>query len=481
MLDEIKSLENISICLEPDSGERARISHDIEQFAETFLQSLQDRKAYIFSKENGAGLTDFMPKEEARSTESILSVLDNQLLGSGLNPASGGHLGYIPGGGIPVAASGDYLAAITNRYATVFYASPGAVRMENLLIRWICSIVGYSENSLGYLSSGGSMANLAAVVAARDAKNITPKNIEHSVIYLTAQAHHCIDKALRIAGLATCIRHFVPMNDRFQMDAAALASLIEKDKKDNLNPWLIIASAGTTDVGAIDPLDSIADIAETNHAWYHVDAAYGGFFLLSDKVKSKMKGISRADSIVMDPHKGLFIPYGSGALLVKNKDNLSRSFYYHANYMQDAVDPNDEVSPAEISPELSRHFRGLRIWLPLQLHGIKPFRAGLEEKMLLTQYFYQEIKKLHFETGPVPELSVMIYRFIPQKIKSNIVAVNTFNESLLTSVLEDGRVFISSTTIDGIYWLRLAVLSFRTHLKHVQILLEILKERTSGL
>lgn len=481
MLDEIKRLENISIRLESDPGKRAKISQDIAQFAESFLQSLQDRKAYVFSKENGAGLADFMPQEEARSTESILSVLDKQLLESGLNPASGGHLGYIPGGGIPAAASGDYLAAITNRYATVFYASPGAVRMENLLIRWMCRMVGYPKNSLGYLSSGGSMANLAAVVAARDAKNITPKNIEHSVIYLTTQAHHCIDKALRIAGLATCIRHFVPMNDHFQMDAAALASLIEKDKKDNLNPWLIIASAGTTDVGAIDPLDSIADIAEANHIWYHVDAAYGGFFLLSDKVKSKMKGISRADSIVMDPHKGLFMPYGSGALLVKNKNDLSRSFYYQANYMQDAIDPNDEISPAEISPELSRHFRGLRLWLPLQLYGIKPFRAGLEEKMLLAQYFYKEIIKFNFETGPEPALSVMIYRFVPEKIKNNTAAVNTFNESLLTSVLEDGRVFISSTTIDGIYWLRLAVLSFRTHLKHIQILLEILREKTSGL
>lgn len=481
MLDEIKRLENISIRLESDPGKRAKISQDIAQFAESFLQSLQDRKAYVFSKENGAGLADFMPQEEARSTESILSVLDKQLLESGLNPASGGHLGYIPGGGIPAAASGDYLAAITNRYATVFYASPGAVRMENLLIRWMCRMVGYPKNSLGYLSSGGSMANLAAVVAARDAKNITPKNIEHSVIYLTTQAHHCIDKALRIAGLATCIRHFVPMNDHFQMDAAALASLIEKDKKDNLNPWLIIASAGTTDVGAIDPLDSIADIAEANHIWYHVDAAYGGFFLLSDKVKSKMNGISRADSIVMDPHKGLFMPYGSGALLVKNKNDLSRSFYYQANYMQDAIDPNDEISPAEISPELSRHFRGLRLWLPLQLYGIKPFRAGLEEKMLLAQYFYKEIIKFNFETGPEPALSVMIYRYVPAKIMNNTAAVNTFNESLLTSVLEDGRVFISSTTIDGIYWLRLAVLSFRTHLKHIQILLEILREKTSGL
>lgn len=476
MLKKIKALEKKARSLEFTTAESQTTTHAVTEYAHTFLQTLADRKAYQKEEENKFLHDDFLPQEEGHSLKQILSLLENQLDTPGLNPSSGGHLGYIPSGGIYAAALGDYLAAVTNRYATVFYVSPGAVRMENMLVKWMCGLVGYPEQSLGYLSSGGSMANLSAIVAARDAKEITSKNVTRSVIYYTHQAHHCVIKAIRITGLSEGIQREIPMNENFQMDADALKNQIEKDIKEGLNPGLVVAAAGTTDVGAIDPLEAIAAIAEKYHLWYHVDAAYGGFFLLTPSGRQKLKGISKADSIVMDPHKGLFLPYGTGALLVKNKQNLFRSFHFKANYMQDADEPDDQISPSDISPELSRHFRGLRLWLPLQLHGLKPFRAALEEKLLLTQYFYKEIKKLGFETGPEPELSVMIYRYVPEELKNDPVAINDFNRSLLKAVLDDGRLFISSTTLNGHFWLRLAVLSFRTHLEHIQLLLKILKE-----
>ena len=175
----------------------------------------------------------------------------------------------------------------------------------------------------------------------------------------------------------------------------------------------------------------------------------------------------------MDPHKGLFLPYGSGALLVRDKQKLFDAFWYQANYMQDALNGAEELSPADISPELTKHFRGLRLWLPLKLVGVAPYRAGLEEKLLLARYFHEKIQTIDgFEVGAYPDLSVVTYRYIPKRGNAD-----DFNERLVKAVQIDGRVFISSTMLDGKFTLRLAVLSFRTHLATIDLLLEILKEK----
>lgn len=482
MLEEIKTLEKSARLLEPSGLRRSGAARAVMRYAESFLESLENGPAYVPTDDPGPGFTaDPFPGEEGVSISRALSVLKKRLDATGLNPASGGHLGYIPGGGLYYAALGDFLAAVTNRYATVFFASPGAVRMENLLVRWMCRLVGYPATSAGYLSSGGSMANLSAVVAARDAKGVNSGNMKQSVIYLTSQSHHSIDKAIRIAGLSECIQRIVPVAADFRMDAEALEQMIGEDSRDGLSPWLVIGTAGTTDTGAVDPLEKIALLATRNGLWFHVDAAYGGFFLLTRTGQKLLKGLPEADSIVMDPHKGLFLPYGSGALIVKDQSHLVRSFHYEAGYMQDAGDPDEVVSPAEISPELSRHFRGLRLWLPMQLHGLKPFRAALDEKLLLARYFYHEIKKLGFETGPEPVLSVVIYRFVPPEDAGDLDRINQFNASLIGAIQQEGHLFITSTTLERTYWLRLAVLSFRTHLSHIQQLLQWLKERTASM
>ena len=248
-----------------------------------------------------------------------------------------------------------------------------------------------------------------------------------------------------------------------------------KDRAAGLNPFLVVASAGTTDVGAIDPLAEIGAIAKNQGLWYHVDAAYGGFFILTDEGRVKLKGIETSDSLVIDPHKGLFLPYGLGVVLVKDAAKLQESHRYMANYMQDAAALTDELSPADLSPELTKHFRGLRLWLPLKLHGVAPFRACLEEKLMLAKYFYAEVTKLGFESTVEPELSVVTYRYVP-----NSGDANDFNKKLLNAVNSDGRVFISSTILNGNFTLRFACLSFRTHLGTVDRLLEILREHIDG-
>jgi glutamate/tyrosine decarboxylase-like PLP-dependent enzyme len=415
--------------------------------------------------------------------DEVLKVLGENIHTCGINPASGGHLGYIPGGGIYPAALGDYLAAVTNQYAGIFFADPGAVRIENMLLRWMCKLVGYPDTALGNLASGGSIANLIAFVAARDFKKITSEKVRRSVIYLTEQVHHCVHKAIRIGGMAEAQVRYVPMDERFRMDSEALGKMVEQDLSDGLNPFLVVASAGTTDTGAMDPLDKIAAVCQEHNLWFHVDAAYGGFFLLADvenldgtTVKSSFKGIEKSDSVAIDPHKGLFLAYGLGAVLIKNIQAVMQSHYYRANYMQDTFSFTEELNPADLSPELTKHWRGLRMWLPLQLYGLQPFKAALEEKIWLCRYFYGEIQKLGFEVGPYPELSVCIYRYVPVGGDAN-----DFNRRLVEYIHRDGRIFVSSTTINGEIWLRLAVLCFRTHLREIDLLREIFKKGVEDL
>lgn len=475
MIKRLKELEKVSRLLEPPASQRKEVRGAVVDYTEAFINHIETIKAFDVSGDKGLGLLSQPIGEKGIGIKKALSLVKKHVDLSALNPASGGHLGYIPGGGIYYSALGDYMADITNRYAGIFYAGPGAVRMEHMLVDWMAGLLGYPKGTAGNLTSGGSLANLIGIVTARDAKNIRPRDVERSVIYLSKQVHHSVDKAIRIAGLRECIIRYLPLDEQFRIIPAELEKQIALDQKERLNPFLVIASAGTTDVGAVDPLDRIGAIAKKYKLWYHIDAAYGGFFVLTDEGKKKLKGIETSDSVVIDPHKGLFLPYGLGVVLVKDKKHLHASHYYQANYMQDAQG-FDEASPAELSPELTKHFRGLRLWLPLMLHGVKPFRACLEEKLLLAKYFHAEVQKLGFETGPEPELSVATYRYVPKKGDAN-----EFNKRLVEEVLKDGRVFISSTMINGNYTLRLACLAFRTHLSTINTLLEVLAQAVQRL
>lgn len=471
---KLVALEKEARKLEPDPDQRKDWTEAVAAYAACFIDGLEKGPAFV-EPEDGPGEEPFDIPDEPRGMQEALRFFHEQANTVGLNPASGGHLAYIPGGGVYPTALGDFLAAISNRYAGIYYAGHGAVRMENALIRWMCRLVGYPATALGNLASGGSIANLIAITTARDSKGVNSTEVPRAVIYLTRQVHHCVQKALRIAGLGESVIRYIPMDERYRMDAAALREQVAADQQAGLRPFLLVGSAGTTDTGAMDPLNDLAQVAEENDLWFHVDAAYGGFFILLDELQPLFQGIERSDSVAIDPHKGLFLAYGLGAVLVKDVAALQRSHYYQAGYLQDVIDEQSEPSPADLSPELTKHFRGLRLWLPLQLYGLDPFRAALEEKIWLCRYFYEKVQELDFEVGPYPELSVMIYRYVPKNGDANV-----FNARLVEEVRKDGRVFLSSTTIDGVFWLRLAVLSFRTHKSTIDTCLEVLGERVRG-
>jgi aromatic-L-amino-acid decarboxylase len=476
---EIRRLEATARALEPGATRRRRMRHAVMASAERFLRSIGGRRAFEETADNGRGLLDAPISGHGAPLEVVIGRFEQDVVRPGLQPAAGGHLAYIPGGGLYHAALGDYLAAVSNKYASVFFAGPGAVRMENMLVRWVADLIGYPATSAGYIASGGSLANLAAIATARDAHGLKGADYHTAAVYVTAQVHHCIEKSLNLAGMAEAPRRHVAMDDQFRMRPDALAEAVAADRARGLRPWIIVATAGTTDTGAVDPLDAIATVARREGCWLHVDAAYGGFFLLTEHGRSLLRGIERSDSAVLDPHKGLFLPYGTGIVVVRDGAALAATHRYSGHYMQDALRARDEVSPADLSPELSRHFRGPRMWLPLVLLGTRPFQAALDEKLLLARYAHGAIQRLGFDVGPPPELSVVTFRWAPPGV--SLERANQLNQALVDAVRHDGRVFLSSTMLDDRCTLRLAILSFRTHLRTIDLALRVLRDQVATL
>ena len=475
-----EALEHQSERLEPNANERRRWLDAVGRYGERWLESLPSLPGQVPEHDAAIAALDLRPIEEApASMDEILEALRLGVDAVGVNESSARFFGYIPGSGTYMGALGDYLAAVTNRYAGVKPAGPGAVRLERKVLGWIASWLGYPENCGGDLTSGGSVATLGAMVTARDAKGVEPENIRKTVIYLSVQTHHAVDKALRIAGFKRAVFRLIPVDERFRMRADALDATVRADREAGLKPWIVIASAGSTDTSAIDPLPAIADICAEHGLWFHVDAAYGGAFALCESGRRKLAGIERSDSVVFDPHKGLFVPWGTGVVLVKDRDAMAKAHAYQASYLADfeeALGVHDP-SPADLSAELSRPFRGLRVWMTLQLAGVAAIRAALEEKLILAEYFHGRMALLEdFEVGPPPDLSVVIFRWVPSGHDPDAA-----NRALVSALQDDGRIYLSSTVIDGKATLRLAILNARTHLTHIDTAIEAIVDVSRGL
>jgi glutamate/tyrosine decarboxylase-like PLP-dependent enzyme len=475
----LAALEARAAALHPSAEERADLLTAVNERAEDYLERLDTMPAYTRPDPADLAVLDEPFGEEPVPIDHALAAYARGVERPGVNETVGRFFGFIPGSGLYAAALGDYLAAVTNPYAGVTYASPGAVRLERRLLRWVADFIGYPESAAGDLTSGGSIAILSAMVTAREACGIRAREVERTVVYLTAQTHHCVDKALAIAGLGECVQRRVPLDARYRMDVAALEAQIAQDRADGLRPWLVVASAGTTDTGAVDPLPAIADVAEREGLWLHVDGAYGAAFALTADGKARLAGMERADSLVLDPHKGLFLPFGTGLVLVRDGRKLRDAYTFTASYMQDTGGFGEamELSPAAASPELSRHFRALRLWLPLKLAGVDAFRAALEEKLLLARYFHARMTELPgFEVGPEPDLSIVVFRYVPEEGDAD-----AFNRRLAERIQADGRIYLSTTRLGGHNVLRLAILNVRSHRREVDLAVEVIRETAAAL
>jgi aromatic-L-amino-acid decarboxylase len=366
----------------------------------------------------------------------------------------------------------DLIADSINRYTSIFTTAPALAQLEANVVAWFCQIAGYPAEARGTLTSGGSLANWTALVTARRAR--LPEDFLKGTIYASDQVHYSVTKGAILAGFPEANVREVPSDERFRLRPDALEERIEADRRGGFTPFLIAASAGTTNTGAVDPLSDLADLAASHGLWLHVDAAYGGFFLLTEEGRRVMRGIERADSLILDPHKGLFLPYGTGAVLVRNGEDLRRAHSLTADYMPGLQDDLDRVDFSQYSPELSRPFRGLRVWLPFKLHGAGVFRAQLEEKLALARLAADRLRAMDgIEILAEPTLSLLAFRLAPAGVPE--AELDDLNRRFIERVNARQRVFLTGTRLRGRFALRICVLSFRTHRDRMEQALEDLE------
>lgn len=409
------------------------------------------------------------PPEQGRP---FPEVLDQAMaaLRPGFETAGPGYLAYIPGGGLYLSALADLLVAASNRYGGFADAAPGLVTLDHSVLGWLAGVFGYPEGWGGDLTSGGSISILSAVVTARDAR--LDGRLHDGTLYVSDQAHHAIAKAARIAGIPEANVRVVPTAGDLRLDPQRLDDAIRADQSAGRRPFLIVASAGTTNAGVVDPLGSLADVCAGHGIWLHVDGAYGGMFALTDRGRARLAGIDRGDSLTVDPHKGLFLPYGTGALLVRDGTALRASFAMRGAYLHGFDVEGGLPNPADHGPELTRHARALRVWLPLHAHGVAAFRAALDEKLDLARAAYDALREIPTVEVPwEPELSVVCFRHR---------AGDQATQALLDDVNGAGPVYLSSTQIGGRTYIRICVLSFRTHADRVTAAVDLVRAAARG-
>jgi aromatic-L-amino-acid decarboxylase len=367
------------------------------------------------------------------------------------------------------AALGEFLAAGLNRYTGVATAAPGFTAIEHGVVDWLRSIFGFGADSSGLLLSGGSMANFTGIVTARTA--MLGDDFTSGVLYVTPHTHHSAAKAARLAGFRSDQVVAVEVDDELRMDVAALRNRVLDDRRAGRQPFLVVASAGTTDTGTVDPLGPIADLVADEGLWMHVDAAYGGFFRLTDRGAAALAGIEHADSIALDPHKGLSIPFGVGALIARKESHLVDAHLGRGAYLRDDDFYNGIRDIASLGPELSRPFRALSVWLPLQLHGVAPFREALDQSLDLAAHAYERLDGVRgIETTWKPDLSIVAFGFEDDDL----------GRAAWEAVNADRTAHLSPTIIDGRFILRFAVLNRRTTAEHIDHSIDIIEKTLIG-
>jgi aromatic-L-amino-acid decarboxylase len=334
-------------------------------------------------------------------------------------------------------------------------------------------MVGLPTDAGGILTSGGSLSNFSALLAARREK--LPEDFLSGTLYASDQAHHSIAKAAMLAGFPERQVRSVESDERFRIRPEALERAIARDRADGLRPFFLVGNAGTTNTGAVDDLTALAGIARREGLWFHVDAAYGGFFVLTERGRRALAGIELADSIALDPHKGLFLPYGTGSLLVRDVEALKRAHALSGEYMPEMQEDPDFPDFNLLSPELSRGWRGLRVWLPVAMHGIAPFRANLEEKLDLASWAAEELSKIPgVEILAEPQLSIVAFRAVRPGLSEE--ALSAWNRHVLARVNARARVHLTGTMLRDRFAIRICVLSFRTHRDRMELALEDIRQ-----
>jgi aromatic-L-amino-acid decarboxylase len=403
--------------------------------------------------------------ETGRALEPLLDELFERCVPPSFTTIGAGYLAYIPGGGIYPAALADFIADTTNRFTGIWQAAPALVQLEANVLDWLREWMGFPDTARGLFTTGGSMATFNAIAAARE-RHLGP-DIRRGTLYVSSQAHHCVQKAAKLAGIAADRVREIPVDAAYRMRVDALAEAIAADRAAGLTPFFICSTAGTTNTGAVDPLEAIADLAAREGCWHHIDGAYGACFHLVPALRPLLAGLSRADSLTLDPHKGLFLPYGTGALLVRDGEALRALHASTAGYLP----PNqgEFYDPAQYGPDLSRDFPGLRLWLTFQLLGLARYRAALEEKRALAVWAAERLTTVPgLVLDAPPQLSLLAFHLEGPGLETR-AAQDRATTALVERVTARGDVMLSGCVAEGRALARICVLSFRTRQREVEL------------
>ena len=448
--------------LELNTDDYRRVAAKITNLTADYLASLESQPTFPITSGTETERLFATPLPEQGMGESSLDALQDVIAHS--RRQNGRFFGYVQGPGEPVAALGDLAASILNQNMTAWRSSPAGVTIERTVVRWLAESLSCS-NFTGTLTGGGSAANLMGLAMAREAK--APANERgvldagRGIIYASEQVHMAVPKAVALLGLGRDNLRYIPCDSAFRMIPARLDEAIRQDKGQGKIPIALVASAGTVNTGAIDPLVEIAAIARKHSAWFHIDGAYGALACLA--VPDKFKGLSEADSLSLDPHKWLYQPLDCGCLLHRNLDIARQTFAYTGDYAKQlSTDPIEGFAFFEETMELSRRCRALKLWLSIRYHGLSAFRAAIQRDLNHAQNLATEIRNTpDLELLATVELSAVCFRHRLRPDASES-ARNDFNTRLLKSIIRRGRIYISNAILHGKFCLRACIVNCRT-------------------
>lgn len=395
-----------------------------------------------------------------------------------------GFMAYITGSGTIPGAAADLLAAALNQNVGGWRLSPAATEIELHLGRWFATKLGLPPSAGGYITSGGAMASFVALKAARDARagwsirELGTRGGPPLTFYASAQVHDVNTRAADMLGMGRDAVRLIPCDDHLRMDVEALRGAITRDLRNGYQPIAVIATAGTVATGAIDPLDEIADLCAELGLWMHVDGAYGGVAALTDSLRPLFRGIERADSVALDPHKWLYTPHSGGVIVVRDMQSLADAFAIEPSYVHDdKVLTGRGLDLFALGPQFSRGFHALKIWVSLLAHGWGAYERRIAHDVALARYLHQcAATHPELETmGPAPALSIACFRYVPRDLRGDLSAdpyLDRLNERLMSELQLGGRVFPSNAIINGRFVLRACIVNFRTEAEDIDALVE---------
>ena len=402
--------------------------------------------------------------------------------------------GYIIGSPAPIGMLGDFLASAVNPNCAAWTASPAAAEMERQVVRWIGELLGYPAGCGGLLTSGGTMANIVGMLAARRAKagpEVRTAGMAGEAgrglrLYASRETHSWIRKAADIAGFGTDAIHWVPTDEALRLDVGALGRCIDEDRARGEAPFLVVASAGTVSTGAIDPLPEIAALCRDKDLWFHVDGAYGAPAVSVPGTPADLAGLREADSLAVDGHKWLYVPLEAGCVLVRDPAVLPETFAYGASYYHYATSPEDEpIHYNEHGPQTSRSLRALKLWLALGQAGRKGYVGMIERNLRLSRAMYRAVAEAPELEAASQNLSIATFRYVPGDLDPGDAAVATYldtlNAALVTRLQKSGEIFISNAVVGGRFLLRACITNFRTAPSDVGAVPEIVRRHGAAL